>query len=147
MGQTQFAAGANEQVFVEHDGDKVYAVQSHSFDENTNVTLQHGYGSQEAIGQTNGAKQYSITLETAIALKYDDDTLPLYLLLREPGSEITRYIGKWKTVFSGLTFSNHRETGNLQNFGESITLTATKRQDFFKGKPIAFDTANKALGR
>ncbi|MGW9128154.1 hypothetical protein ACWGPW_24585 [Paenibacillus chitinolyticus] len=147
MGQTQFAAGANENVFIEHDGKKIYAVQSHSFDENTNVTLQHGYGSQEAIGQTRGAKQYTITIETSIALEYDSDTLPAYLLLREPGAEVTRYIGNWKTVFSGLTFSSHRETGNLQNFGESLTATATKRQDFFKGKPVTFDKANKALGR
>ncbi len=147
MGDKQFAAGANEGVFVEHDGKRVYAVQSHSIEENTNVRLQHGYGSQEAIGQTRGAKQYTINIESSIALEYEDDVLPLYLLLREPGTEITRYIGQWKTVFTGLTFSSHSESGNLESMSERISLTATKRQDFFKGRPVSFDTAISALGR
>lgn len=147
MAQKEFAAGANEGVYVELDGKQIYAVQSHSIEENTNVKLQHGYGSQEAIGQTKGAKQYSITIESSIALEYDEGTLPLYLLLREPGAEITRYIGKWKTVFTGLTFANHRESGNLENLTESISLTATKRQDFFNGKPVEFDKAKAALGK
>lgn len=147
MSQKEFAAGANEGVFVEHDGNKVYAIQSHSIEENTNVRLQHGYGSQEAIGQTQGAKQYNISIESSIALEYDDGTLPLYLLLRQPGSEIVRYIGNWKTVFSGLTFASHRENGNLENLSENVSLTARKRQDFFNGKPVTFDQAYSALGK
>ncbi|MGG1249888.1 hypothetical protein ABE205_19560 [Brevibacillus agri] len=147
MTARQYAAGANQGVFVEKDGKKIYSVQSHSIEENSNIRLVHEYGSEEAVGQTRGARTHSISIESAIAMEYEGDTMPLYLLLREPGTEITRYIGEWKTVFTGLMFNNYRETGNLENQNESISLTATKRQDFFKGRPVSFDKAKSALGR
>ncbi|WP_429845337.1 hypothetical protein [Brevibacillus sp. FIR094] len=147
MTARQYAAGANKGVYVEKEGNKIYSVQSHSIEENSSVRLVHEYGNKEAVGQTDGSRTHSISIESAIAMEYTDDTMPLYILLREPGTEITRYIGEWKTVFTGLMFNNYRETGNLESQNESISLTATKRQDFFKGKPISFDKARNALGR
>jgi len=143
---TQFAAGANSGVYVEKDGKKVYAVQSHRISESESSRHVHGYGSEESIGQTSGARQHTITLETAVALSYPEDTVPLYILLRDPGTEIVRYLGDWKTVFTGLRFSNYDESGNLESANESITLTSTKRQDFFKGRPVTINTALSALG-
>ncbi|MED1954883.1 hypothetical protein [Brevibacillus centrosporus] len=143
---TQFAAGANSGVFIEVDGEKIYAIQSHRISESETSRHVHGYGSEESIGQTSGARQHTITLETAVALEYPEDTVPLYILLRQPGTEVVRYIGKWKTVFTGLRFSNYDESGNLESANESITLTSTKRQDFFNGKPVSLNTALSALG-
>jgi hypothetical protein len=148
MPAREYAAGANEGVFIEHDGKKVYSIQSHSIEETNSSRLQHEYGSEEAVGQTKGARTHTITIESAIVVDdAGDDVVPLYLLLRQPGTEIVRYIGQWKTVFTGLKFNSYRESGNLESMSESITLTATKRQDFFKGKPVALDTALTALGR
>lgn len=148
MSKREYAAGANEGVFIEHEGKKIYSIQSHSIEETNNSQLRHEYGTQDAVGQTRGSRSHTLTIETAIAL--DDggeDVVPLYILLRTPGTEITRYIGEWKTVFSGLKFNNYRESGNLESMNESITLTATKRRDFFKGKPVSVDKAKTALGR
>lgn len=148
MSRREYAAGANEGVFIESDGEKVYSIQSHGIEETNNSQLRHEYGTNDAVGQTRGSRSHTITLETAIVVNDGgDDVMPLYLLLRAPGTEITRYIGQWKTVFTGLKFNNYRESGNLESMNESITLTATKRQDFFKGKPVALDKAIAALGR
>ncbi|MGO0058648.1 hypothetical protein ACTID9_01040 [Brevibacillus fluminis] len=144
---TQFAAGANSGVYIEQDGKKLFAVQSHRISESETSKDVHGYGSSESIGQTSGARQHTITIESMIANDYADDTMPAYLVLRQPGTEIVRYIGQWKTVFTGLRFSNYDESGNLESANESITLIATKRQDFFKGKPVSTTQAVAALGR
>lgn len=147
MSTQQFAVGASDKVFIEAYGKQIYAVQTHSIEENTNVKLVHGYGDQEAIGQTEGARQYSVSIETYVPLDGPDDTMSLYLVLRQPDTEIVRYCGHWKTVLSGLTFSSYSEKGSLDSFQESISLTARSRRDFYKGRPIDTSKAMSAIGR